>query len=121
MHSRATELHQSSNVSALQLRAKDDDEIFLAFQFVAQLFQRVIRSAGARERSGSSIIAIEEGDKLAFAARRHLHKSGGLALQLDGLRVHHKKLCLVESNIGADIPRQQRMALRGIVADQQDS
>ena len=76
------ELDQRGNVSALQLRAKDDDEIFLGFQFVAQLFQRVIGNAGAGKRPGSSIIAIEEGDKFAFAARRNLHKSrwpGGAA------------------------------------------
>ena len=116
----AAELHQRGNVCALQLRAKDDDQVFLRFQFVAQLLQSIVRSAGAGERPGSGIVAIEERNQLAFTACRHLDKARGLTLQLDGLRIHDKKFCLIQADIGADIPCQQRMALCGIIADQQD-
>src|SRR4029077_17289851 len=54
------ELDNGGNVSALKFGAKDDDEVFLRSQFVAQLFQRVVGSIGAGERAGGSVITVEE-------------------------------------------------------------
>ena len=43
-----------------------------------------------------------------------------LALQLDPLRVRDIEPCLVQTNIRADLPRQQRMFFRRVATDQQN-
>src|ERR1019366_5299424 len=46
--------------------------------------------------------------------------AASLPAQLDGIRIHHIKFGAMQTDVGANLPRQQRMLVSRIVADQQD-
>ena len=66
-------------------------------------------SSPARKRNG-----------LCFCPRRDLSESGGLASQLDRSGVDHIELGATQANVGANLPCQQRMLVRRVIADKQD-
>src|SRR5271165_743929 len=74
-----------------------------------------------RSRSiGGSVISAEELYEAAFGAGSDLRKRRSLAMQLDGRGIHQVEPGAMQANVGADLPRQQRMLVCGIIADQQD-
>ena len=56
----------------------------------------------------------------ALCSRRNLSETRRLPPQLDRLRIHHVQPRPVQPHVVANLPGQQRMLLRGIVADQQN-
>ncbi len=93
-------LHQRGDVRAANLRTKNDDQVLLAAKLVAKIMWRLApvrcRQAAAiftnlkRARNRSS--RARNAANLPSAPCRNLREPSGLALQLDGLRIHHVQL-----------------------------
>ncbi len=89
-------------------------------RLVAQLVQCFAREMRGHDRVRRRIVAGEELHKAALGARRNLRKRRRLPPQLDGRGIHHVELGAMQPHVGANLPCQQRMLVRRIVADQQD-
>ena len=112
------ESYQGRYVVTPQFGAENDDQIRFGPECVAQLGERF----GCNSRDGlrGGIISGKVLGELTFASRRKLREAGRLSAELDGLRVDDVQLGAMQPYVVADLPRQQRMLIRRIVADQQD-
>jgi hypothetical protein len=81
---------------------------------------RAGRRPKADQRIKLGIVAAKKCDCLRFRARRKQTESRRLPPQLDGRRVDDVKLRPPQAHVRPDLPCQQRMLIRGIVADQQN-
>ena len=116
--------YQLFNVMSAQFGAEGDDQVLLGADFVAQGDPGVavctVAGLGVDQRIEQGIIAAEEGDRFRFSAGWKQAESRSLPPQLDGRRVDDVKLRAPQPYVRPYLPRQKRMLIRGVVADQQN-